>query len=345
MLTVNGTKSKTLSETTPSQENLTEDDLREWLIRNTKEFFSENLLVIGREVKIEGIGDRIDVLAIDRDGNLVVLELKRGELTGNVDFQILKYVSYISRWEYSRIKAQFQRFIDTAWGREIYGEGADFNEELEEFCNDDYEVNGNQRMILIGNDIGDRVGSVVLWLREQGIDVSIANFSLFKHDSELYLSAETVIPTSQLERFTPGSETTNKPWKEDGHAWHIEERADPKTASLIEGIVSGLREVELFGEPSWGQKNYVSFRVNGKNRLLIANNKDWCKLKMIDYSVVDLDPEEIAGTLNVPTDRVRLREKSRKGKSEIWIDCYPQDDLSIENMREFVTEVVLSDGA
>jgi len=80
------------------EKGLHEDDLREWVIDSPQEIFREDYLLIGREVSVKHVGDAIDLLAVDRDGNVVAIELKRGALKPGVDFQGLKYAAYISHW-------------------------------------------------------------------------------------------------------------------------------------------------------------------------------------------------------------------------------------------------------
>ena len=53
-----------------------------------------SLMVIGREVATAH-GGRIDLLTIDADGNLVVVELKRGQTPREVVSQTLEYGSWV----------------------------------------------------------------------------------------------------------------------------------------------------------------------------------------------------------------------------------------------------------
>lgn len=70
----------------------------------------EPLLVVGRQVVIHEINDRIDLLALDRQGNVVVIEIKREDITAPVDIQGLRYASYVSGWkadDLQRVAAEF----------------------------------------------------------------------------------------------------------------------------------------------------------------------------------------------------------------------------------------------
>jgi hypothetical protein len=54
--------------------------------------------------------DRLDVLGLDRDGRLVVVELKRDQAPDTVDMQALKYAALVSRFtrdDLARVHAQY----------------------------------------------------------------------------------------------------------------------------------------------------------------------------------------------------------------------------------------------
>ncbi|MEM4362701.1 MAG: endonuclease NucS, partial [Candidatus Caldarchaeum sp.] len=69
-----------------------EERLEEWLENNIS-IISDDLLVIGRQVKT-AFGKYIDLLCIKRNGDLVIVELKRGEAPKEAIAQILEYASW-----------------------------------------------------------------------------------------------------------------------------------------------------------------------------------------------------------------------------------------------------------
>src|SRR5690242_20147115 len=85
-----------LPETKLKEEKLLEEHLEDWIIADPA-ILGESLLVIGRQVLIPDTKDRLDVLAVDPQGNSVVIELKRGKLRDPVDIQALRYASYMSK--------------------------------------------------------------------------------------------------------------------------------------------------------------------------------------------------------------------------------------------------------
>ena len=57
----------------------------------------EELLIITSEYdRFDKTNERLDLLALDKDGNLVVIELKRDDSGKNVDLQAIKYAAYCS---------------------------------------------------------------------------------------------------------------------------------------------------------------------------------------------------------------------------------------------------------
>ena len=77
-------------------------DLQEFICNSPDAFFKElglELFLLGKEIQAsKNVQDRIDILAVDKEGCCVVIELKRG----NHKLQMLQAISYagmISQWE------------------------------------------------------------------------------------------------------------------------------------------------------------------------------------------------------------------------------------------------------
>lgn len=85
------------------------NDLQEW-IANNPIILGEELLIIQKE--FDGFNDtneRLDLLALDKNGNLVVVENKLDNSGRNVVWQSLKYAGYCS----SLKKRRYKRYLFT----------------------------------------------------------------------------------------------------------------------------------------------------------------------------------------------------------------------------------------
>jgi len=107
---VEGNGVKALEPTSFDALNLTEADIEEWIIE-TPSILGEDLLVVASQyAKFDRTAERPDVLALDPDGKLVVIELKRDSADKTTDLQAIKYASYcstISAERASRISEHF----------------------------------------------------------------------------------------------------------------------------------------------------------------------------------------------------------------------------------------------
>lgn len=88
------------------------EHLQEW-IANYPDCLGEELLIIQKE--FDGFNDtneRLDLLAIDKTGILVVIENKLDDTGKDVTWQSLKYVSYCSTLSKQQIKDIYQAYLD-----------------------------------------------------------------------------------------------------------------------------------------------------------------------------------------------------------------------------------------
>lgn len=238
-----------LTATSLSEQGYREEDLREWILESPHSILGEDILIIGREVQVRDIGDGIDLLGIDRDGNIVVIELKKGSLTGKVDFQSLKYAAYTSYWDWSQLGDQFDKFVESKWGRELYEEEADFNEKLESFCNDEYELNENQRIMLVGEGIRERLDLVVRWLTDRDVEISVLEVEMLEDGDQLDLDTEQTIPVPEDTISGVKPDTSKNPWKDDGRNWHLNEKLNDDAAERLREVVDTLGNLESLDGP------------------------------------------------------------------------------------------------
>ena len=71
-------------------------DIQEWVLHNP-ELLGEPLLVVASEYAgFDRTSERLDVLALDRQGKLVVVELKRSARGTTAELQALRYAAYCS---------------------------------------------------------------------------------------------------------------------------------------------------------------------------------------------------------------------------------------------------------
>lgn len=88
------------------------EHLQEW-IANAPEAMGEELLIIQKEFDgFDETKERLDLLALDKEGNLVVIENKLDDSGRDVDWQALKYASYCSNLNKSQIVEIYQSYLN-----------------------------------------------------------------------------------------------------------------------------------------------------------------------------------------------------------------------------------------
>ncbi len=110
---LNGDKLTELQPTTFSVERIDEGrDLQKFII-NSIETVEKNLLVISSEFgDWEDSKRRIDILCLDKDANLVVVELKRTEDGGHMELQSIRYAAMVANMTFEKAVLAFQNYIE-----------------------------------------------------------------------------------------------------------------------------------------------------------------------------------------------------------------------------------------
>ena len=145
-----------------------------------------SLMTIGREVDTP-LGGRIDILAIDADGNLIVIELKRGRTPREVVAQTLDYGSWVRHMTSEAIAKTFihyqERFLSPATPKGI-------DDALKERFNGiPNELNAFHRLLIVAGELDPSTERIVLYLREEyGVDINVVLFRAFQDEDRRYLT-------------------------------------------------------------------------------------------------------------------------------------------------------------
>lgn len=177
------------------------DHLQEW-IANNQESLGEELLIIQKE--FDGFNDtneRLDLLALDKQGNLVVIENKLDDSGRDVTWQVLKYASYCSSLSKNQIKQIYQQYLDKQ------GRNEQAEDKLSEFFDDtDYaelllNKGQTQRIIMVAGNFRKEVTSTVLWLMSYKLRIQCFVVTPYQLGEQLFVSFEQIIPTKNAEDY------------------------------------------------------------------------------------------------------------------------------------------------
>lgn len=175
------------------------EHLQEWIAKNP-EMLGEELLIIQKEY--DGFNDtneRLDLLAIDKDGGLVIIENKLDDTGRDVVWQALKYTSYCSTLTTNQIIKLYQAYLDK------WHNGDDAKQNLLDFLERSEEellLNRNdQRMIFVANNYRKEVTSTVLWLLKHDIQVKCFRATPYAMGDDVFLQVEQIIPLPETAEF------------------------------------------------------------------------------------------------------------------------------------------------
>lgn len=175
-----------------------EDRLEDWIEQDPSALGTE-LLLVGRQVSTE-FGGRIDLLGIDREGNLIILELKRDRTPREVIAQVLDYASWVRQLTYTDLEVIASDYLSKSLSI-AFGEA--FDEAIPE------SINTNHRMIVVASELDDSSERIVQYLADEyKVNINVIFFSFFKHyDQELLGRAWLMDPERVQER----AETRKQP--------------------------------------------------------------------------------------------------------------------------------------
>lgn len=300
-------------------------DIQEWIALNPT-ILGDDLLIIAKEYdKFDWTNERLDLLAVDRLGNLVIIELKRDDTGADVHWQSIKYASYLHR----------------ANAADIVGMLADYTGASEEEAQgkllrhldtgDLGSLNRSQRIIIASHRFAREVTSAVLWLNERMSEdvITCVQLTPYEDGDALYLQANTIIPVPGTEGYRIGI---------GGGSRGLQPTPNPDTnevRNILEGVIGsvndGLAEIHIpeqikkgtgwgwwhlwYNRKPWGNWS-LCYRVVLRRKSVIA---DW----LLDKKARDMVEGEWVAAIYLLDQGLpeSLRAALRKGIEGIQVDA------------------------
>ena len=186
--------------TTFAQQGLQERKNLQALLKSRPDVISPDTLIVAEEFgDWEDSRRRIDLLGIDKNANLVVIELKRTEDGGHMELQAVRYAAMISAMTFDMLVAHYEQFLKDN------DDKRDAKDRLVEFLNwddsDDQTLGQHIQIVLASAEFSKELTTSVLWLNEQGLDIRCVRMRPYNNDGQVVLDVQTIIPIPEAEEY------------------------------------------------------------------------------------------------------------------------------------------------
>jgi hypothetical protein len=282
------------------------EHLESW-IKTKPEILGTDILIIGEQVFTKS--GPLDFLAIDNNGNIVVVELKRDKLARVALAQAIDYASDLSTWDIDKLSEICMSYTGNSLEEHIA-------ENFEDIEIDDLTINQTQRLLLVGFSIEESLIRMIEWLSSNfdlSVNAIILNYVKTSNGTEL-LSRTVTIPEEIAKE-----KTSKKKFK-------IEMSDDPgeyETEKLMELLKAYFKRA-----------NYSANRM--KNVLLpalLSNNQITRKELKQEFVKTGEAPDESQAGYFIALISNQLGQAKKDYLRQIIFYDYPDNEWTKDNFR------------
>ena len=159
-----------------------EKQIENWMATNRDLLFSEpdSVMVFAQEVSGEVMAD---MLAVDSQGGLIIVEIKRHNSDRHTVAQLLDYGARLSTWTYEDFNRKYHNHSKSS--KDLFGEFKTFVENPD-FDFDDFLR--DRRLIILASSEDDSLKRIVAWLRDTySVPIDFIPFQFYEDNGEVFL--------------------------------------------------------------------------------------------------------------------------------------------------------------
>ena len=250
-------------------------------------------LIIGRQVSSD-VGP-IDLLALDRNGELIIIELKRQSSTRDMTAQAIDYAAWVEDLSSDQVAGIYKRYCERWHPQQSHTTldqafRAKFSAELPV-----ENLNSAHQIVLVATELDARTERIVRYLWHRGLQMNVLFFQVFSDGDRRYLSRVWMIDeVEQEEQSTKARNGLSADWNGEYYA----------SFGIGEGEYRDWEDAVKYGYVSAGGGRWYSNTL----RLLDPGGRVWVNIPGRGYVGVGevLGPPQRTSEFQVESDGAKL---------------------------------------
>jgi len=157
----------------------------EQMIVDQPSILSEHWLLIGQQVHTNH-GGYIDLLALDGDGNLIVIELKKDRTPRDVVAQALDYASWVKGLKQDDIAEIYDNCVNR-----LGHDSTNLDDSFSKFFGftlDAETLNQSHQIVVVASKLDPSTERIVTYLSDLDVAINVLFFEVFQHGNDRLLS-------------------------------------------------------------------------------------------------------------------------------------------------------------
>jgi hypothetical protein len=189
-----------IAQTSFDQVGLRERTDLQRLLKKQIDVILPDTLVIAEEFgEWEESKRRIDLLGLDKEANLVVIELKRTEDGGHMELQAIRYAAMVSTMTFERAVDIYERYLAANGG------SADARTAILEFLGwdepDEDSFAQDVQIVLVSADFSKELTTAVMWLNKRDLDIRCIRLIPYHDNGRVLIDVQQVIPLPEAAEY------------------------------------------------------------------------------------------------------------------------------------------------
>lgn len=304
---IQDTDIRSLTPVTFEKLNLTERGDLQRLLRDRIDIIMEDVdgMVIAEEFgRWEDSARRIDLLVLDKEANLVVVELKRTDDGGHMELQAIRYAAMVST----------MTFAQAVEAHEVYLRQRDSSDDAKEAIlrflewedESDRRFAEAVRIVLVSADFSKEITTTALWLNERGLDIRCVRLKPYEMNAQVILDVQQLIPLPEAQEYMiqvgikeqSGKMVVHRTWTWDSFLVETRKNCGENIAQLVRSIyewsVAEFGQVRFSGNtsPRFGP----TFRPDGSGpRMFLVKGNGQIAFRFTDWKPMAWSNDRVIG--------------------------------------------------